>query len=432
MRKGLLIKYLGIILGLGWFWTLGSGISYCQNLPPVFSPVPDCFVSLPDSDDLQLAGDVSGNEAGAGLSGGTFTTCYVAEKETLELFIHAADPDGDSIRLRVEDAPDGAMYSDLGNGEARMLWVPEYTGPLSAAGSPFVLFFVAGDESSEVRLRVNIYVANVNRDPQLFVPDSVEGVAGSPVVFQIRATDVDSEQVDLQILNPPPGMNYDGGTGIFNWTPQISDTGMWVIGFKAADQSGGEVSAETKVRVIPPSVYNLSLGVVEAMLGTEVEVPVKLTNSGAVEGMELCVKFDPYEFTFLGVSRQGCRTATWEYFTYKEKVLSQFNVVKIVGIADFPNQVVTLPMFPDSGTIFKLRFQLTTDPRPISPTTPSPPTGETSSPGRRSTPPTAGCCSTLPRPASETSTLTAFPSRWGMRLCWWLIYRAAGPSLPSS
>jgi len=362
MRKGLLIKYLVIIINLWCLWTLGSGSSFCQNLPPVFSPFPNCYVSLPDSDELQLAGDVSGKGAGGGLAGGTYTTCYVAEKETLELYVHAADPDGDSVNLSVENAPASALFSDLGNGEARLFWVPEYSGPFSVEGSPFVLFFVAKDDSSETRLRVKIHVTNVNRIPELFAPDSLEGVAGSQLVFQVKATDLDSEQVNLQILNPPPGMNYDGGTGIFNWTPQMADTGLWVIKTKATDQSGGETSAETKINVVPPSTFNLSLEVKEAMLGTTVEVPLKLTNSDPVAGMELCVKFDPYEFTFLGVSRQGCRTEDWEYFTYKEKVLSQFNVVKIVAIADFPNQVSTLPLSPDSGTIVKLRFQLTSDP----------------------------------------------------------------------
>ena len=362
MRKGLLIKYLAIIITLGCLWTLGSESSFCQNRPPVFSPYPDCFVSVSGWDDLQLAGDVSGEEAGKGWEGGTFATCHVAEKETLELLIHAIDPDGDVVHISVENAPASALFSELGNGEARLLWVPEYLGPLSAEGSPFLLFFVAQDESSETLLRAKIAVINVNRNPELFAPDSLEAVAGSPLVFQIKATDLDSEQVDLQILNPPPGMNYDGGTGIFNWTPQPSDTGLWVIETKATDQSGGEALAETKISVVLPSTFNLSLDVKEAILGTTVEVPLKLTNSDPVAGMELCVKFDPYEFTFLGVSRQGCRTEGWEYFSYKEKVLSQFNVVKIVGIADFPNQVSTVPLFPDSGTIVKLSFQLTSDP----------------------------------------------------------------------
>jgi hypothetical protein len=363
MRKGLLIKYLGFILSLGWFWTLGSGSCFCQNHPPIFNPLPDCFVSVSGADDPQLAGDVSGNEAGAGWGGGNLIpVCHVAEKETLEILIHATDPDGDLVHISVENAPASAVFSELGNGEARLLWVPEYLGLYSAEGNPFMIFLVARDDSSETRLKAKITVVNVNRNPSLFVPDSLEVVAGSQLVFQTRVADLDSEPVDLEILNPPPTMNYDGGTSIFSWTPQMSDTGLWVINFKATDQSGGETLAQTKISVLAPSIFNLSLEVKEAILGSTVEVPIKLSNSDPVAGMELCVKFDPDEFTFLGVSRQGCRTDGWEYFTYKEKVLSQFHVVKIIGIADFPNQVSTLPLFPDSGAIVKLSFQMTTDP----------------------------------------------------------------------
>ena len=125
MRKGLFLKYLALVLSLGWIWTLGGKVSYCQNLPPVFSPVPDCYVAVPDSEDLQLAGEVhSGEPSGGSFANGTFTSCYVAEGETIEVHVYAADPDGDHIDLSVENAPLGALFSDLGHGEGRLTWVP--------------------------------------------------------------------------------------------------------------------------------------------------------------------------------------------------------------------------------------------------------------------------------------------------------------------
>lgn len=363
MRKGLFLTYSKILICLGWMLTFGAGVSFCQNRPPVFSPLPNCNISVPDSEDLQLAGGTGATGSGGGVwENGAFTTCYVAERESLELSVYATDPDGDHISISVENAPSTALFSDLGNGEAKLLWMPEYLGAMSAAGSPFELFFVARDESSSTRMRVLINVTNVNRNPELFVPDSLEATVGSPVIFQIRTKDLDSEKVDLHIVNPPSSMSFDGGTSIFNWVPQMSDTGLLIIQFRATDQSGGECLAQTKILVSPPSVFNLSLGVKEALLGTDVEIPVNLRNSDPVGGMELCIKFDPLEFTFLGVSHNGCRTSDWEYFTYKEKTLNQFNLIKIVGIADFPNQINTLPLPPDSGAIVNLSFRLTTDP----------------------------------------------------------------------
>ena len=363
MRKGLFLKYSKILICLGWMLAFGTGVSFCQNEPPVFSQLPNCYIAVTDTEDRQLAGSTGalGSEGGV-WENGTFTSCYVAEKESLELHVYATDPNGNHISISVENAPSTALFSDLGNGEAKFLWMPEYLGAMSAAHSPYELFFVAKDESSSTKMRVLINVTNVNRNPELFVPDSLEATVGSPLIFQIRTKDLDSEKVDLRILNPPPSMNFDGATSIFNWVPQISDTGLCIIKFRATDQSGGVCLAETKISVLPPSVFNLSLGVKQALLGTEVEIPVNLKNSDPVAGMELCIRFDPLEFTFLGVSRTGCRTSDWEYFTYKEKTLGQFSLIKIVGIADFPNQHGALPLSPDSGTIVNLSFRLTTDP----------------------------------------------------------------------
>ena len=445
MRKGLFLTYSKIFICLGWMLTFGAGVSFCQNEPPVFSQLPNCYISVPDSEDLQLAGGTADVGAGGGVwENGAFTTCYVAEEETLELHVYTSDPNGDHVSISVENAPFTSVFSDLGNGEAKFLWMPEYLGPLSVANSPFELFFVARDESSSTRLRVLINVTNVNRNPELFVPDSLEATVGSPLIFQIRTKDLDSEKVDLRILNPPPSMSFDGATSIFNWVPQMSDTGIWTIKFRAADQSGGECLAQTKILVLPPRVFNLSLGVKQALLGTEVEIPVNLMNSDPVAGIELCVRFDPLEFTFLGVSRSGCRTSDWEYFTYKEKTSGQFNLIKIVGIADFPNQHGTLPLLPDSGAIVKLSFRLTTDPYlngfllPLefysgnfTDNTISTSRGKFI-PGRRSMPPAAGFCLSFPAPVWETSIETAWLTKWEMRFCWRHIFRAKRPSIPSS
>ncbi len=363
MTKGLFIKYLTVIFCLGWIWTSGAREVLCQNQPPVFSLIPSCNITVPDSEEIMLSGGgPSGEFSGGSFEQGTFNTCHVAEGATLEVRVHATDPDGDLIHLSVIGAPAGAQFSDLGKGEGIFTWTPEYLGPSSSASSPFVIFFVASDESSSAQMRAKIKVANVNRKPEIFVPDSSEVAAGSPLVFQVRTKDLDSEYVDLQISNIPPGMIFNRGTNLFTWTPQMADTGLWTVDFVATDQSGGTSSAQTHINVVPPLTFNLSLGTQESLLGEVVEVPVNLLNTYPVAGLELCVKFNPDEFTFLGVSRAGCKTRNWEYFTYKEKILDQFNVVKIVGIADFPNQYNVLPLAPDSGIIAYLQFKLTSDP----------------------------------------------------------------------
>lgn len=356
MRKGLFSKNIAIVLSLGWMLTFGGGVSLCQSLPPVFDPVPGCFVNQPDSDDLQLS-------AGR-FEGQTFTTCtcFAPEGETLDVRVHATDPDGAVVHVSVMNAPATARFLDLGKGRASLVWVPEFLGPLSAAGNPFEVFFVASNESLSTRLRVSIHVDNVNRNPELVLPDSSEVAAGSQLVFQVRTTDLDLEKVKIQALSLPPGASFAEGLGVFSWTPELADTGIWSVAFRGSDPSGGECLKQTQIRVTRPSTYRLSLGVEECLLGSTVEVPISLLNSDPVSGIDLQVRYEPSELTFLGVSRQGCRTENWEYFTYGEKTVGQNQLVKIVGIADFPNQVQTAPLAPDSGVIAYLSFRVTSNP----------------------------------------------------------------------
>ena len=354
MKKGLFLRHIIFLLSLGWVLILSAGVCWGENLPPVFDPIATCYVSEPDTENLEFVG--------GGLRGGTFTTCYVSERETLEVYVHATDPDGDSISISVLNAPPPAWFYDLGNGGASLVWVPEFVGPWSSAQSPFELFFIASDGNLSSQLRVLINVINVNRNPELILPESSQVAAGTELVFQVRAEDPDLEEVIIRPLNLPPQASFDESSGIFSWIPQLADTGLWSVTFQATDFSGGDCLREAHIRVIPPSTFSLSLGVVESLLGSIVSVPINLVNSAPISGMELLIQFDPTVFTFLGVSSQGTRTENWEFFTYKEKTWGLYQQIKIVGIADLFNQVITLPLPPDSGAIAYLSFSVTTDP----------------------------------------------------------------------
>ena len=354
MRKELFLKYIMFLLCLGWTIGFDAGTSWCQNHPPVFDPTVTCYVSRPDSEDFKLHG--------GDLEGETFTTCYVREREILEVYVHATDPDGDTLSISVLNASPTASFSDAGDGSATLVWMPEFAGPWSSAQSPFELFFVASDGSLSSQLRVMINVINVNRAPELILPESSQVAAESELVFQVRAEDPDLEEVTIKALNLPPQASFDEGSGMFGWSPQLADTGWWSVTFQATDLSGGDCFREAQVKVIPPSTFSLNLGVEECLLGGVVSLPINLVNSVPIAGMELLLQFDPTVFTFLGVSRQGARTENWEFFIYKEKTWGLYQLIKMVGISDFPNQVSVPPLLPDSGAIAYLRFRVTTDP----------------------------------------------------------------------
>ncbi len=354
MRKGLFRKYLTYALALGWTLFAAADASWCGIGSPVFDPVASCFVAEPDTGDFGL-------KTGA-VEGGTFTTCYVHEKQAIEVHVQAHDPDDESIIMSLVNAPPTAVFRDEGDGNASLIWIPDFIGPWSSAQSPFEFFFVASDGVSSSRLRVVINVINVNRNPELTLPGSARVAAGDDLMFQVRKYDPDLEEVSVEAVDLPPGAEFEAESGIFTWKPQEADTGSWPLAFRATDRSGGSCLEEMEVAVSPPSTFGLHLGIGKSMPGGVAEVPITLQNSEAIGGMELLVQYDPTTFTFLEAIRQGTRCQNWEYFYCHDQPVGLYRQVKIVGLADFPNQVNTVPLLPDSGVVAVLRFKVTNDP----------------------------------------------------------------------
>ncbi len=320
-------KHLLVTFCVGFWFFQGGSYSHPQNLSPVIDPI---------------------------------GTCYVNEGETLNIDIHATDPDGDVLKIRVLNSPPNVVFSDEGTGQASFRWMPEFIGPHSSSGSPFELSFVASDGSLSAQMKVKVNVINVNRAPELMLPDSLAIGASRELVFQVRAEDPDKEEVAIRGVDLPQGASLDG-EGIFSWIPDLADTGEHIVAFEAVDLSGGNQQKEAQIRVIPPSPYLLSIGIEQVLIGGKVRIPISLNNQDEISGMELLIQYDPSVYTFLGLTKEDTRASEWEYYVYRERTWGLFQLIKIVGICDFPNEVSVDPFSPDKGPIAYLDFKMTSN-----------------------------------------------------------------------
>jgi len=202
MKK--IFRHLMVMMGVGYWFILGAGSSHSQNLPPVFDPV---------------------------------GTCYVKEGDTLNIDLFATDPDGDILKIWVLGSSPNVVFSDDGEGHAKFCWIPEFIGPQSSSGSPFELLFFASDGSLATQMEVKVNVINVNRPPQLILPDSFSIGAATELVFQVRAEDPDKERVRIGVVDLPSGADLDE-EGIFSWTPGLADTGEHTVIFEAIRGKG--------------------------------------------------------------------------------------------------------------------------------------------------------------------------------------------------
>jgi len=316
-----------VMVSVGLWFIAGGSPSHSLNLPPVIDPI---------------------------------GTCYVNEGETLSINLHAEDPNGDTVKIWVLNLPPNALFSDEGTGYANFGWVPEFIGPHSSSGSPFEFIFIASDGRLSSRMEAKVNVINVNRPPKLILPDSFTVGATTRLVFQVMAEDPDKEEVRMGVVDPPDGASLDE-EGVFSWIPGLADIGGHTVTFQAVDLSGGSDLKEAHIRVIAPSPYALSIGVEEVLVGGRVEIPINLNNPGQVSGMELLIQYDPLVYTFLYLTKVNTRVSDWEYYVYRERTWGLFELIKIVGIADFPNELSTDPLSPDDGPIAYLNFRMTSD-----------------------------------------------------------------------
>lgn len=322
-----LLRHLIVMLVVGPWLIQGGGLCHSQNLPPAFDPV---------------------------------GTCYVKEGDTLDINLHATDTDGDSIRIWVLNLPPTASFSDKGKGYANFRWMPEFIGHYSSSGSPFELFFFASDGSLNSQMKVKVNVINVNRPPHLILPDSFSVGSYMELVFQARADDPDKEEVKISAFGLPSGATLDSA-GICRWTPRAADIGKYEVAFKAVDLSGGEDWKETQIRVFRPTAYVLNIGISETVVGGEVKIPINLNNPNPVSGMELLIEYDPSVYTFQYLTKEGTRVSNWEYYVYRQRTWGLFQLIKIVGICDFPNALSTPPLSPGNGPIAYLNFKMTSN-----------------------------------------------------------------------
>lgn len=162
----------------------------------------------------------------------------VSEGEELQLNLSANDADGDEIKYRVENAPEGAEF-DQETGE--FTWTPNY----DQAGEYQLAFVVesAGQISKE---QVTMTVAKKDREPTIENSDELKDLSieeGAELSFKLNANDPDGDEVSYSASNLPEGARLDRNTGEFAWIPSYDQAGSYELTFTI--NAGGKSVTQT-------------------------------------------------------------------------------------------------------------------------------------------------------------------------------------------
>lgn len=155
----------------------------------------------------------------------------VDEGQLLQFTITATDPDNNNLTYSAVNLPPGATFDSQ---TATFSWTPGY----NQAGNYPDIEFTVTDDGNPIELDVeliNITVGNVNRAPVFNLVGSQEVLENKFLTFTVNAADPDGDDFTLSVTNLPSGASFNSQSGIFSWTPNLSQEGVYVVTFEAAD-----------------------------------------------------------------------------------------------------------------------------------------------------------------------------------------------------
>ena len=123
----------------------------------------------------------------------------------------------------------------------------------------------------------------VNRAPEAEPIGTITAREGSPVSFQVNATDPDNQELTFALESSPPGLELDATTGVVTWTPQFGQEGDHRIEIRISDTGTPPmaVSSNGLIRVLrgnhPPNVA--PIGTVYAREGVLLSFPVEAVDA---------------------------------------------------------------------------------------------------------------------------------------------------------
>ncbi len=175
---------------------------------------------------------------------GRFDNPSIDENQSWSMQLDVKDPDREDVgklQVTVNNLPAGAAFDEA---TRTISWTPSYDQAGDYTGIRVAVTDAGGLKD---QLSFDIRVNNVNRRPEIKVPDAQQVDENKALSFTVSATDADKEDGDkltITMEGAPAGAAFDGQT--FSWTPGYDQAGDYTITFKVSD---GRAEAEAAVKV---------------------------------------------------------------------------------------------------------------------------------------------------------------------------------------
>ncbi len=141
----------------------------------------------------------------------------VLEGETLSIVLHAYDADGDALTYSASPLPAGAVFSPI----FHFYW------PTYFAKGSYTVTFQVKDSKGAVDSEDVIIEITPNLFPVLEPVGDQTVKEKYTLTFYVKGSDPEGTSVTYGVGRLPPGASFDSKTGMFTWTPEYGQAGVY-------------------------------------------------------------------------------------------------------------------------------------------------------------------------------------------------------------
>jgi len=156
-------------------------------------------------------------------------------------------PGGSAAGIRLTTFPAG-MSIDAATG------LVQWTPTTSQVGPHDVVVEVSDGQGGNARQSFTVVVdaAPINRPPTITTRPVFVASAGLPYMYDLDATDPESDALTFALTGAPSGMAIDPGTGRIDWTPGDAQVGSQRVTVTVSD-TGGNVAGQSYALTVQPA-----------------------------------------------------------------------------------------------------------------------------------------------------------------------------------
>ncbi len=144
------------------------------------------------------------------------------EGQQVQVSVSATDPQGAPLVYWADNLPPGASFDPIA---AVLSWTPGF----GQAGTYTNVSFTVSDGTNRVSESTTLLIAPSVPTPNLTRPLDRTVREGDPIRFQIVASDPAGNPLTYSSNFVPGGVNIDPITGLFTWTPDFNQHGVYAI-----------------------------------------------------------------------------------------------------------------------------------------------------------------------------------------------------------